>query len=71
MQVDTEVELPQLERRTALQRERVQSVTARAGNWIMINRHMARERVNQMATVWIQQLKLWWNSMKQPQPYEY
>ena len=39
----------------------VQRLTARIGNLIMMNLQMARERVNQMETVWIMMLKLVWN----------
>ena len=37
----------------------------------MINLQMARERVSQMATVWIITVKLAWNNKKMPQPSEY
>ena len=72
---------------TNLQPWIVQSVTAFEGNlimmnlemdifikmfdFIMTNLQMARERVSQMATVWIIKVKLVWNSMKIPQGSEY
>jgi hypothetical protein len=37
----------------------------------MINLQMARERVSQMATVWIITVKFAWNSKKMPQAREY
>ena len=40
-------------------------------NLIMINLQMAREKVSQVATVWIITVKLVWNTMKMPQPREY
>ena len=39
---------------------RVQNVTAKAGNLIMMNLQMARDKVSQMETVWIMMLKLVW-----------
>ena len=47
------------------------SLTAFEGNLIMMNLQMARERVSQMATVWIIRVKLVWKSMKMPQAREY
>ena len=42
----------------------VQRLTARVGNLIMMKLQMARERVNQMETVWIIMLKLLWKRRK-------
>ena len=38
---------------------------------MIINLQMARERVSQMATVWIITVKLVWNTMKMPHAKEY
>ena len=70
-----------------MHRGTVQRVTAFEGNlimmnlemdifikmfdFIMTNLQMARERVSQMATVWIIKVKLVWNSMKIPHSREY
>ena len=48
----------------------VQRLTAWAGNLIMMNLQMARERVSQMETVWIMMLKLVWNRRKVAQVKE-
>ena len=44
--------------RSILHLGRVQRVAARAQNLIMMNLQMARDRVNQMETVWIMRVKL-------------
>ena len=38
---------------------------------LIMNLHMAREKVSQVATVWIITVKLVWNTMKMPHPREY
>ena len=48
----------------------VQRLTDRVGYLIMMNLQMARERVNQMETVWIMMLKLVWNRRKIAQEKE-
>ena len=49
----------------------MQNVTDKEGNLIMMNLQMAREKVSQVATVWIITVKLVWNTMKIPHPREY
>ena len=49
----------------------MQRVAASEGNLIMMNLQMAREKVSQVATVWIITVKLVWNTMKIPHPREY
>ena len=63
--------LPYPRMRSILHLGRVQSVTAMEQNLIMMNLQMARERVNQMETVWIMRVKLVWKSRKIPQAREY
>ena len=48
----------------------VQRETDMVENLIMMNLQVARERVSQMATVWIMLLKLLWNKRKYPQAKE-
>ena len=45
----------------------MQNVTDNAGNLIMMNLQMAKERVRNTDTVWIMMLKLLWNSRKTAQ----
>ena len=48
----------------------MQNVTAEAGNLIMMNLQMARDKVSQMETVWIMMLKFVWKRRKIAQVWE-
>ena len=62
--------LPKPAARRSLHRSWVQILMAVVGNLIIMNLQMARQRVNQMETVWIIMLKLIWNSRNTAQPRE-